>query len=273
VIRREIESRTPFPRHVFHLTVVAALCILCVASYAPTTPYRNDTDQPVAVRLQDGSVMHLGPQSEADITYTPSSRHATLVRGKVMFDVAHDATRPFCLQSPGMIAQDVGTRFAASLRDGRTIIDVYDGSVALNGAARACRTTSSSVDSLVPEEALTLAQGESAEIVPAATGSHIHRLAPGPIALARSPAWLPKLHLTGLTLAEAIEQFNRHNCQQLRIVNPKIATIHASGVWDATDLADFIRSWTDDALSDTHKKIHASALAGGQCRPDPIRLE
>jgi transmembrane sensor len=45
-----------------------------------------------------------------------------------------------------------------------------------------------------------------------------------------------------VTLAEAVAEFNRYNRRQMVVDDPRIATLHIGGVFDATDLNSFVEA-------------------------------
>jgi transmembrane sensor len=210
--------------------------------------------------------MHLRPATHVDVTITAQLREARILRGEAMFDVRHDRARPFCVSTAaGAVAEDVGTKFAVSL-GASTTFSVVEGQVALNAAAHACATALPLSDRTSSAEAATLKAGDRAEIIPTQAAA-IRRRPFEPSEMTRLRAWLPQLQLTGHTLADAIDQFNRYNCQQLRLADPKIAILHVAGNWDATAPEEFL------AALDAAYHIHTSAPVDAGCGIEPITLQ
>jgi transmembrane sensor len=82
------------------------------------------------VRMSDGSVVRLGPESRLQVMSAGSGRQVTLV-GRAFFAVAPDDTHPFKVFTPAGSVRVLGTRFQleANVDDMRLV--VVEGSVAL----------------------------------------------------------------------------------------------------------------------------------------------
>lgn len=65
--------------------------------------------------LPDGSIITLTPSSRVDLRYSKSLRGIVLRSGRVRFDVAHDADRPFIVYAGGGHITAVGTLFDVAL--------------------------------------------------------------------------------------------------------------------------------------------------------------
>jgi len=85
------------------------------------------------VRLSDGSVVRLGPESRLQVMSDGSGRQVVLV-GRAFFSVAPDETRPFRVHTPGGSVRVLGTRFQleAGIEEMRLV--VVEGRVALSSS-------------------------------------------------------------------------------------------------------------------------------------------
>ena len=129
----------------------AAAAILVVAGAALTwramarsTPGGGDTGPQFAtgvgvvdsLMLPDRSVVILGPASTVRLSpsYGTTSRELTL-HGQALFDVRHDASRPFVVRTASAELRDVGTRFAVESQGAEELrVAVLDGAVAVRPA-------------------------------------------------------------------------------------------------------------------------------------------
>jgi ferric-dicitrate binding protein FerR (iron transport regulator) len=101
--------------------------------------YSTARGQYATVHLTDSSEVTLAPESRLVI----SARFAEGVReisleGEAVFNVRHDATRPFKVTAGGAVIEDIGTRFdvRAYKNDRALIVAVAEGSVALGHVRR-----------------------------------------------------------------------------------------------------------------------------------------
>jgi transmembrane sensor len=88
--------------------------------------------------LPDSSVVILGPASTVTLSagYGAASRELTL-HGQALFDVRHDASRPFVVRTAAAELRDVGTRFAVESQGAEELrVAVLDGAVAVRSAHR-----------------------------------------------------------------------------------------------------------------------------------------
>ena len=95
------------------------------------------TNETAMVRLDDGSVVRLGPESRltAPATHTAEgpSRQVTL-EGEAFFSVAEDEARPFVVTTAAGSVRVLGTRFHLAAQADELAVVVVEGRVALAGA-------------------------------------------------------------------------------------------------------------------------------------------
>ncbi len=80
-------------------------------------------------RLADGSQLWVGAQSAVDLDYSLLARVLYLRFGEILVETAHDARRPFYVDTTQGRMQALGTRFAVCQQDELTRLDVYAGAV------------------------------------------------------------------------------------------------------------------------------------------------
>lgn len=86
------------------------------------------------LRLEDGSVVTLNTNTALRVRYGPRGRRVRLDRGEAFFEVAHDPSRPFVVDSPAGGARVLGTAFDVRLAANRARVDVVRGAVGVNDA-------------------------------------------------------------------------------------------------------------------------------------------
>ena len=84
------------------------------------------------VRLAEGTVIRLGPDSRMTTWADPSARMATF-QGQAFFAVATDEERPFTIVTDAGTARVLGTRFHLAARTDELAVTVVEGRVALAG--------------------------------------------------------------------------------------------------------------------------------------------
>ena len=102
---------------------------------APPSPvavpveYATQTGARADARLKDNSVVHLDASSAVRVAFTARSREVELERGEAMFEVAHDAARPFDVDAGGAVVTAVGTIFDVERLKDRVTVGVLQGVV------------------------------------------------------------------------------------------------------------------------------------------------
>lgn len=136
-----------------------------------------------SLRLPDGSRVLLGPGSELTLAdgFGTGTREVSL-RGEARFDVAHDASHPFVVQTPAATFRDMGTVFSvhSDAGDGARVA-VTSGSVAVQSAGSLSTTTLQAGDRamVAAEGALRVERaGVSSDDVAWTAGTLVFRDAP-----------------------------------------------------------------------------------------------
>jgi transmembrane sensor len=112
-----------------------------------TQTYSTGTGESRTVVLNDGSVAHLNTQSRIHWMGTGKDRCVALEKGEVLFEVAHDATRPFRVTVGNSEIRDLATEFDVYRKsNGSVVVTVLSGQVAIKelavGSARPAKACS-----------------------------------------------------------------------------------------------------------------------------------
>ena len=98
--------------------------------------FLTTTDETAMVRLDDGSVVRLGPESRLTTPGAHSAdaptRQVTL-EGEAFFSIAEDEARPFVVTTAAGSVRVLGTRFHLAAQAGELAVVVVEGRVALAG--------------------------------------------------------------------------------------------------------------------------------------------
>jgi len=220
---------------------------------AAPRPYATSIGQRQTVNLEDGSSITLNTQSRVSVLFGPREREVRLLAVEVFFHVARDPDRPFRVFSNGILLEDVDTDFNVyNYQSGPGASSSGIRIAVLNGSLRIfCNCVGEKVAS-VPDSGSThpaapspflsefLVAGQEGEIthVDGADRLRIQRLTKDD--LEAVTAWRDgQIILNQMTLAAAVQEFNRYNLQQMT-VSPEIAQLVIGGRFDNPDYRSFI---------------------------------
>lgn len=88
-------------------------------------------NSPMRVELNDGSIIHLDAAARIERPILPWKRSARLLAGTALFDIRHDDSAPFLVESGAATMIDLGTRFLVRMGDDGPHVAVFEGSVEL----------------------------------------------------------------------------------------------------------------------------------------------
>jgi transmembrane sensor len=188
--------------------------------------YVSEVGEIRRVTLSDGSTLVLNTASEARVLFGKAGREVQLVRGEALFEVTKDPTRPFQVRTDDVIVRAVGTVFAVRTQTQRVEVTVADGAVEVTAEHREGGSAARRVGTR--EEAIL--QGGRAIQVQRIRGEELERRL----------AWREGMaDFDGESLAEAIEEINRHNHRHIVVNDPALAARPVVGVFRANDAANF----------------------------------
>lgn len=97
--------------------------------------HRTATGEIRALTLGDGSRAWLNTASALDEDFQPALRRLRLFAGEVLIETAHEAARPFVVDTEHGRLRALGTRFTVRAEEGGTALAVYEGAVEVVTAA------------------------------------------------------------------------------------------------------------------------------------------
>jgi transmembrane sensor len=230
------------------LAAVATLSVLLSPILQGQT-IETDRGERREVVLADGSVLEIDPQTRIRVAFEDRTRRVYLERGRALFRVAKNATRPFLVQADGTTVRAVGTAFGVEHRDQGVIVTVAEGKVGVYASEVPARqelkessTTGAAAPALTwiesggrPTEVL-LTAGQQVRMPSSGTAEPVRKVNSD-----RELAWAKgQLVLDDESVADAVAEFNRYNRIQLRVTDEALAMRRVSGVFDASDLESFI---------------------------------
>jgi len=199
--------------------------------------FRTALGEQRSVLLADGSRATLNTASTIEVILQKGRRDVRLVRGEALFEVAHDAARPFVVRAGNALLKDVGTQFNVDIRSNGTTVTVVEGQVAVDSAATgeiAAAQAGHGVGETV--EGLILGANDRVVVTPAGVGAPLRG-----VNVAASVAWTQRrLIFEHRPLNEVAEEFNRYNKVRIDIDSAELERQEVTGVFDAKDPASFV---------------------------------
>jgi transmembrane sensor len=230
-------------RHLQSRFAWAAAAVLLIgaglALFIRQTPqeFRTALGEQRSLLLADGSRATLNTASTIEVIFQKSRREVRLVQGEALFEVAHDAARPFVVRAGNALLKDVGTQFNVDIRSNGTTVTVVEGQVAVGSAATsesAAAQASHGVGETV--EGLILRANDRVVVTPAGVGTPQRG-----VDVAASVAWTQRqLMFEHRPLSEVAEEFNRYNKDRIDIDSAELRRQEVTGVFNAKDPGSFV---------------------------------
>jgi transmembrane sensor len=206
--------------------IAAALALLALGSVAwgswqltgrEQASYASTVGQVQTITLPDGSTATLSSDSRMDVHLSRGERHVALAKGEAFFDVAHDARRPFVVETDGRRVAAVGTRFSVRRDPEEIRVVVTEGKVRLE--SRVGTDGTAQPVSLLPAGSVATA-GRNGVLVRS-------------LPLAEAERYLEWrdgfLTFDDTSLADAAAEFNRFNTRKLELGDAAVADLRVGG--------------------------------------------
>jgi transmembrane sensor len=227
-IRREALRRTsPRAAHMpvtlrvgvaLSIAAVALVAILVLGRFRQQV-YQSGVGEQRIVRLADGSTLRLDTDGRAVVALGRESRDVRLERGEALFEVAHDASRPFLVHAHGAVVRAVGTVFDVRISGA----DV--GVVLLRGAVQV-RSPAGAQVMLAPDERVQLHAGALSR--PSQVDAH------------RAVSWTERrLIFDNTPLETAVAEVNRYTTAKVDLQAPGLGAAPVNGVFETGDARTF----------------------------------
>ncbi|MBL8267540.1 FecR family protein [Steroidobacter sp.] len=188
------------------------------------------------VLLGDGTQISLNSGTRLRSQYDGDERGITLDRGEALFEVAHDAQRPFVVRAGAYAVTAIGTKFTVRHEQGRVAVVLVEGKVAVTSTEQAA---GAAVDAGV-------APGSDGRML--AVGQRLTLNAGAPAVLDTPDisvvtAWRRgEIVLDQTPLGDAIAELNRYTSRQLVLGSPELASLPVSGLYHTGDSERFARA-------------------------------
>ncbi|AYV48692.1 hypothetical protein CFHF_17015 [Caulobacter flavus] len=209
-------------RRPWRIPAAAAACLVLALgtgvafkAFAPADPNHliAEVGQVRRQVLADGSAVTLNTGAVLDVRYGPEGRRVRLVKGEAFFDVVHDPSRPFVVESRAGSARVLGTAFDVRLESDAARVSVLRGAVRVEPAS-----------------------GRGVAVLRAGQGALLDGAAPKAAALedpAAVDAWRQgRLVVYHRPLAEVVDEIGRYRRGKVFVRGQALAARPVSGVFD-----------------------------------------
>ena len=226
-------SYVPPPvRRVWPIGLAAAACVSMMIGlgvlaweWADAGRYTTRLGEQKVATLQDGSRLALNTDTRVDVRFDAGRRRIDLDHGEAMFEVAHDASRPFVVVAGDTQVRAIGTVFTVRRTRDDVVVTLITGRVAVSKAGSRDTAPAASVVTLAPGEKLIEPIRGSARVEPES--------------IEAATAWRRGQAIFDDTpLGTAVTELSRYGGPQIVIDDPRVAALPVSGVF-ATNAADF----------------------------------
>jgi transmembrane sensor len=207
-----------------------ALLSVCLFSYLNwPTPlnsaafqayYQTKRGEITDIKLPDQSTLTLDAKASISVNFDNEQRVNKLLKGRVVFDVASDKTRPFVIETGNSTITVLGTRFSVDKKSHSTRVMVEHGRVSVQNQ----------------RERIELSKGDVATIK--VSGMVISKFDPE---ITHVDAFKQgRLMFDNTPLSEALETFNRHHDFSYTLATKSHDELNISGTFSASELESFV---------------------------------
>jgi len=204
---------------------VAAALVAAIGAYTLRMPtYSTRVGETFSATLEDGSRIQLNTDSVVRVRYSAGQRRIDLMRGQALFQVAHNAQRPFIVVAGDTQVRALGTRFDVRKIGQEVRVVLVQGSVEVSDAA-------------VRPTPWRLKAGQSLALPQKASVA----TAPTTVDTPSATSWTTgNLTFQGVPLAEATAELNRYSRDKIVLAPGVPADRLITGVFPTGDNGDFI---------------------------------
>lgn len=228
----ELRPRPSFARPWMLYPTALAACVAAVIGFgafwwslADAGAYATAPGEQKVATLEDGSRIALNTDTQVDVRFNAERRQIELDRGEAMFEVAHDAARPFVVIAGDTRVQAIGTVFTVRRTRDDVIVTLIKGRVAVSHDRPRTGGAADAPLVLRPGEKLTEPLDGPRRIEPQSVEA--------------ATAWRRGQTVFDETpLGTAVSELNRYGGPPIVVDDPRVAALPVSGVF-ATNAPDF----------------------------------
>jgi transmembrane sensor len=207
----------------------AAIGAVSLSWPAAAQTYRTAKGEIRIVPLADGSSITLNTSSEIRVRIQAKERRVELVAGEALFDVAHDASRPFVVDAGDTQVKALGTSFTVR------------------------RLGEQPVEVMVRQGVVEIARPDRPHIAPQRVAANVRAVAApaapivetklAPDTVSRELAWREgMLAFEDMPLKEAAAEFARYSDTRIEFADPSIGAETVTGLYAANNPRGFAKT-------------------------------
>lgn len=222
--RRRFTAWRASPRVIGALVAACVVVVIGAAALVRMPTYSTRVGETFSATLEDGSRIQLNTDSAIRVRYSAGQRRIELLRGQAMFQVAHNAQRPFIVTAGDAEVRALGTRFDVR-RLGQTMrVVLAQGSIEVT-------------DKKMRENPWRLTAGQALALEP----KSITAPSPQSVDVPSATSWTTgNVTFEGVPLSEAVAELNRYRRDKIILAPGIPAARPIGGVFSAGDNDDFI---------------------------------
>ncbi len=233
--KQETNSTSGRATHFLNPRLAIAASIVLLASFigilnfswnSDFLHYKTERGERLVVSLEDGSNVHLNSLTDVQVNIDESKRIIKLIKGEALFDVAHDESRKFIVQTTHGSIQAIGTEFNVSVISDDIEITIIEGTVLVKSNEND-RDSEVSEIAVVGEQVLI----DSFGIIESSKMEDAEQV----IAWTRG-----KLVFSGEPLYQALLKINLHSKHNILVKDPRLRNLPLFGVFNTGDTLGFI---------------------------------
>lgn len=222
------------------------VCKTMTGKPAPALTFSTGAGQRVRQTLADGTVLDLDANSSVRVEFGGGRRDVKLLHGRVLFDVARDAGRPFVVHTDNGTVTVLGTLFTVEYRDAETAVILFRGHVRAAGAE-------SSAFDLIPGDALKIGGGD------VKLSHHVD--------LEKALLWRDgHLVFDNEPLGRVVARMNDYGGDPIVVSDPAVAGLRISGIFQAGHDEAFLKALTSYYGLAVTRRGHAVVIASANSR-------
>lgn len=185
---------------------------------APAQAWSTLAGEQRTLTLADGSTVVLNTRTRIHVRLSHRTREVELDEGEAFFEVAHDALRPFTVQTRLGSARAVGTHFNVDLRPSRLVVTTTEGRVLVRSVSTGAGVY---VD---PGHRAALESGAARPLLGNADPAAALNWRAG------------RIEVDAVPLRQVLEEFSRYTTLPVRAADAQTASLRVTAVLRAGDL-------------------------------------